>query len=480
MIVAINFEGKILLFNKKSEKVTGYSRHEVLGKDLIKLMIHEDRQKDLNDLLATYKKDRAIPLMDSQLPLVTKDNRVLLTSWNANPLRDYEGRIIGLIGVGHDITAMKRLEERLMVSEKLRTLGELASGVAHHFNNLLSIILRRTELIEKQLAEKGITLPDLEVIRRVSLDGAETVKRIQNFGRQEQPNTFEGIDINELLKEVIEITSSKWRDDCLKAGIRIQVHGKFDSLPPVLGHSADLKELFTNLILNAVDAMPKGGVITIETKREKDLVAIYCRDEGIGIDEETKKRIFDPFFTTKGMEGNGLGLSIAYDIVRRHRGDISVDSSPAQGTTFKVEFPMQKSFDLGASLQNSKPVSEFSPQHILLIDDEKDYRDSTAELLRSYGHQVDTACNGREALGKINQGRPIDVVLSDLTIPDISGWEIIDRIKSLRKKTKIIVISGHGGFLIKEDISKRGIDAVLSKPCTVEEVQQAIQKVLQV
>ena len=478
MIIAVDFNGSALLFNRKIEKCTGYSRDEILGKNLIEALIPRERKKELYDLLLSYKNEHVIPVMDTQFPLKIKDGRILLTSWNANGLRDYDGQPIGMIGVGHDITAMKRLEERLHVSEKLRTLGELASGVAHHFNNLLGIVLRRTEILEKHLSGRPNLITDLEVIRRASLDGAQTVKRIQNFAKQEKP-LFVDIDLNEILQEVVEITTVKWRDDALKAGVKIQVDSTFSKIPKISGNAPDLKELFTNLILNAVDSMPNGGRIFLETRLEDDHIVAICRDEGIGMGNETLQKIFDPFFTTKGTKGNGLGLSLAYDIVRKHKGDITVTSETGKGTEFKVSFPP-------AQLGQATTTDEFKVenkqkvlgQSVLLIDDEEDYRNSTAELLKDFGHKVYTAASGSEALNYLgNQDIQLDVVLSDLTMPDMSGWEVIDQIKSCSKETKVIVVSGHGGFLENNDLKKHSVDYVLSKPCTVDQVHEAIEKV---
>lgn len=478
MIIAVDFNGNALLFNRKIEKCTGYSRDEILGRNLFEILIPKEKRKELYGLLLSYKNERVIPVMDTQFPLNTKDGRILLTSWNANGLRDYDGQTIGMIGVGHDITAMKRLEERLHVSEKLRALGELASGVAHHFNNLLGIVLRRTEVLEKRLTGRPNLISDLEVIRRASLDGAQTVKRIQNFAKQEKP-LLNAVDLNEIIQEVVEITSVNWRDDAHKAGIRIQVDSTFSKIPKILGNAPDLKELFTNFILNAVDAMPTGGRIFLETRLEDEVVVVICRDEGLGMDKETLQRIFDPFFTTKGNKGNGLGLSLAYDIVRKHKGEISVVSESGKGAEFKISFPQIPSKDFYYPDQkplkrSKKPVGK----HILLIDDEEDYRTSTAELLKDYGHTVYTAGSGMEALSYLGKKNfKLDIVLSDLIMPDMSGWDVIDKIKSKSMETKVIVVSGHGGFLENKDIKKHLIDYVLSKPCTVDQVQAAIEKV---
>ncbi|MFC2075248.1 response regulator [Bdellovibrionota bacterium] len=476
MIVAIDFQGRALLFNKKIEKVSGYDRDEILGKNLIDLFAPKDHQAELRNRLRSYKEGRSMPLMDSQYPLLTKDGRTILTSWNANVLRDYDGKEIGLIGVGQDITAIKRLEERLKVSEKLRTIGELASGVAHHFNNLLGVLLRRTELLIGKLKDRPEAFLDLESIKRTCLDGAEVVKRIQNFARQENPEKFDPIYINDLLSEVIEITRPKWRDDCLKEGALIQVETNFDNVSPTTGNSAELKELFTNLILNSVDAMPQGGIISVSTNMEDGSIIIRFRDNGVGMDQKTVKRIFDPFFTNKGSKGNGLGLSIVYDTVRRHKGDISVNSSLGKGTEFVVRLPIRTPIQITTTPTENK--EERTPKKILLLDDEKDYRFSTAELLKLIGHDVTAAATGEEAIGFINNDDSFDVMLSDISLPDMDGWEVIEKIKKKRSNIKVIVISGHGASLENQDERIPSVDLFLHKPCAVEEVDEAITKVM--
>ena len=248
------------------------------------------------------------------------------------------------------IDELKAAQNRLIQSEKLRALGNLASGMSHDFNNVLAAILGRTQLLLRQVSEVAIQenakqnlLKRLRVIQQLASDGAETVKRIQKFARTYKTTSekdFKKLDINAIVREVVEITKLKWKNEAKLKGIEIEIHTELGELFNPKGDPTEIREVLTNMISNSIDALSDGGKIEITTKMRDDRVVVKVMDNGLGMIEEIKNRIFEPFFTTKKEKGNGLGLSVAYGIISRHNGEITVESEPGEGTTFTITLPV--------------------------------------------------------------------------------------------------------------------------------------------
>ncbi len=233
---------------------------------------------------------------------------------------------------------LREAQAQLVLSAKLNALGEMAGGVAHDFNNILAAILGRTQLLLHDVQDPEVRR-QLQVVEQAALDGANTVRRVQEFTRVRQDESFETLDVNRVLLGVVELTRPAWEAGAKRRGIAIGVELDLRSTLPLAGNASELREVFTNLVLNAVDAMPWGGHLSISTADQEREVEVVIRDDGIGMDEETCSRVFDPFFTTKQVKGTGLGLSVAYGIVTRHRGTIAVASEPNLGTQFTLAFP---------------------------------------------------------------------------------------------------------------------------------------------
>jgi signal transduction histidine kinase len=233
---------------------------------------------------------------------------------------------------------LKHTQERMVQAEKLKALGELSAGVAHDFSNLLGGILGHAQLMLRDI-EDPKQRKRLIQIERAARDGAETVESILEFTRTQPHRPFEAVDLNEVVRETIAMARPKWENETRVYGTPLDVRMDLGDIPLVEGHPVKLREVLTNLLFNAVDAMPDGGCITVLTGSEGDTVLLAVRDTGIGIPEEVQSRIFDPFFSTKGTLGTGLGLSVAYGIIGQHGGHITVDSTPGQGSTFTLCFP---------------------------------------------------------------------------------------------------------------------------------------------
>lgn len=242
---------------------------------------------------------------------------------------------------------LKRAQDRLIQTEKLRALGQMAGGVAHDFNNILTSILGRVQLISRKLEKQGIEKPEdlssgLKSIEESAADGTEILSRIQKFTKARRDTTLSPVDLNHIVEDALEMTQACWQNAAILSGIRIDVKKDLREVGPVWGDSTELREVVTNLILNAVDAMPEGGTLSLKTEQDQNFVYLKVTDTGIGMSEEIKDRVFEPFFTTKETKGTGLGMSVVHNIISRHDGGIHVKSSPGQGSSFTIKLPKCK------------------------------------------------------------------------------------------------------------------------------------------
>jgi signal transduction histidine kinase/CheY-like chemotaxis protein len=374
-----------------------------------------------------------------------------------------------------EIKAREQLEEELINAERLRALGEMSGGVAHDFNNILGAILGRAQLLLEKIKNPDVK-KGVEIIEKAALDGAETVRRIQEFTRvRVDERTFIPLDINQVIADSIEFTRTRWKNESEAWGRPIEMVCDYGSIPQMMGDPSGLREVFTNLIINAVDAMPKGGVIRISTHVEEDLVIIEVKDSGIGMSIEVQKRTFDPFFTTKGTRGSGLGLSICYGIIARHKGEIKLESRIGKGTTFKIHLPL----NLPGEAPKTLPEVEDTmiAARILVVDDDEMMRSVLTDILIQSGCHVDEVGLGREGIELFSRDQ-YDMVLTDLGLEDMSGWEVAQNIKARSPSTPIALITGWGMQLGEDETRSRGVDFVVSKPFRLEELRDVINRAL--
>ncbi len=377
-----------------------------------------------------------------------------------------------------DVTAVRKLQEQVAVSDKLRALGELASGVAHDFNNVLAVILGRCQLMARRTDDDTI-LKGLSIIEKAASDGGQTVKRIQDFARMRKEATHGVHDVGDLVTDVVEITRSIWKNKAEGRGVHIKVDTRIGHTGKITGNAAELREALTNLVVNAVDAMPEGGSLTFTTSDEevdgKSVVRLDFSDTGIGIPEEAQGLIFDPFFSTKGNLGTGLGLSITYGIITRHRGTVALESAVGKGTTFTLRFPVALDTD-GAD--TTKAVNHpFIPATILVVDDEPEIRTVLKEGLTQAGYRVVDAEGGREAIKLLNLAR-YDMVLTDLGMPEVTGWDVVKAAGDMRSEAILGLVTGWGETLDPNRVRQANITFVVSKPFDLESLLQEVRGAL--
>jgi signal transduction histidine kinase/ActR/RegA family two-component response regulator len=375
---------------------------------------------------------------------------------------------------------LKLAQDQIIQAEKLRAMGEMASGVAHDFNNVLAVVLGNIQLLLYQLDHLS---PEeiregLKIIEQSSKDGAETVRRIQEFTGVRRDKEFVSLSLNEIITEVVNITQPRWKDQTQKKGIQVGLAAQLGEIPLIMGSPSELREVLTNIIFNAVDAMPEGGKLTIATQPQAEgWVEVRIADTGIGMTEEVKKRIFDPFFTTKGVTNSGLGMSVSYGIIKRHGGEILIESELGKGTTFIIHLPTGYGEEETA-VKEVTPIKESRQARILVIDDEDSVRDILSRMLKTKGHQVVVASNGEEGIEQF-RSQPFDLVFTDLGMPKISGWEVGKTIKGINPKIPIAMITGWGMELDREKMSESGIDLIVSKPFNFDQVIHLVSEAME-
>ncbi len=475
-IIVWDPELRITRFNRAFEHLTGYTADEVIGQELSMLFPEASRDKSLSKIARTLR-GQYWELVE--IPILRKDGDIRLALWNSANIYVPDSKIlVATIAQGTDITERKNVEEALVRSEKLKALGEMAAGVAHDFNNLLAIILGNAQLLERGMERyKSEEIKErLKILVRTAEEGGKTVRRLQHFTcREASRQHFTRIDLNEIVRSAIASISPRWKDEAEANGTAIRIKEKLGKLPPLLGSRSELMEVLTNLIFNALEAMPEGGEITVKTEAKENEVYFYFTDSGKGIPKKIKGKIFDPFFTTKGPQASGLGLSVSCGIIERHQGKIKVDSTEGKGTTFTISIPIP--LQTPQDEEKLEAPEKISSRKILLIDDEEGIRDVLGTIFKDEGHRVTLAGTGTKGLDQFKQS-DFDLVLADLGMPEMSGWELAKKIKEIDPGIPVGLITGWGVAITKEKMKEEGVDFILLKPFDCTKVLKEVQTVL--
>ena len=389
--------------------------------------------------------------------------------------------------LSHYITEQERIREQFSQMEKLSALGELASGVAHDFNNTLAGILGRAQLLQRTDDEEKLRR-GLDIIIKTAEDGAKTVKRIQDFARQRRDHNFELVSIDQIMMEASEITRPRWKNCAEASNIYISLDLQIGSNAMVMGDDSELREVLVNMVFNAIDAMPEGGTLTLSSRTEGKQVIVKVTDTGVGMYPEVRSRIFDPFFTTKGAAGLGLGLAVSFGIIRRHGGNIEVESQYGRGSEFCVTLPVAQMAETPVVKREladepQKPLTltmahagELPPTRMLVVDDEDFVRDLLRDILEGENCEVKLAADGTEALALFRE-HEFDAVFTDVGMPGMSGWELAREIRQLNEGIPIAIITGWGELVGSHEQRAAGVDWVVAKPFTADRIADLIREI---
>ncbi|MCC7264598.1 MAG: GAF domain-containing protein [Candidatus Latescibacteria bacterium] len=451
-LVTISPEGKITDANHATEIATGYTRAELLGTDFSDYFTEPDQAR------GGYQQVFLAGLVrDYPLELRHRDGPVTSVLYNASVFRDTAGAVIGVFAAARDITARKRIEKELIQIQRLRAVGELSAGVCHNLNNLLSGVLTPGELL-RMSSNDPKTQRLAGLIVEAGTRAAELVHRLHQSvrGGPAQPPT--PVALNQTIDKVVQLTQPRWKDQPEQKGLAIEVKTELAELPLIKATPSELHDLLTNLLINAVDALPAGGQIHIRTALDGAFVRLDFSDTGIGMDEETRLRVFEPFFTTKATVGTGLGLSTLHNSVTQWGGKVSVASAPGQGTTFTLRFPVWQEAAPAAGAPD--PAAPARPGQVLIIDDDQMIGKVLKEALGAR-HQVEIHTDGKQALAQLQAGQ-YDVAILDLGMPGISGDQVARRMQEVDPAMARILFSG---WVLEADDPRRQLfDLAIQKP----------------
>jgi|GEM_PF-3574333 len=359
--------------------------------------------------------------------------------------------------------------------EKIRVMGNLAGGVAHDFNNLLAGIIGWAETLQDP-ARRDELDHGLETILKAARDGAAAVRRLQDFTRVRRGSEFEAVNVADAVKSCVEFTRGRWEGDALRSGYSIRMQTEVDPELYVRGNPTELREVLTNLILNSVHALARGGIITLTAAAEGDKVHLAVEDDGVGMTEEVRESIFDPYFTTKGREGSGLGMSIVYSIIMRHQGTLRVDSAPGEGTRVHIELPRtEPAPKTSAAALDDAAKSESG--RILVVDDEPAILELLTGLLERRGYEVSSAHDGAAAF-RLLEASTFDLVLTDLGMVPLTGFDVARKARQLHPQIKVAMVTGWAGEMDAAAARRQFVDAVVTKPFSLPRVLEVVKNLL--
>ncbi|MBI1930043.1 response regulator [Candidatus Poribacteria bacterium] len=387
------------------------------------------------------------------------------------------------------LAELRATQKQNVQQERLRAIGQMASGIAHDFNNALTPILGFSELLlnrPENMEDREKTTRFLQMMRTAAQDAANAVHRLREFYRvRGRGEIFRPVDLNQLVEGAIMLTQPRWKDQTQGQGILIRMETDLlQPVPAIAGSESNLRDALTNLIFNAVDAMPKGGTITIRTRIDSDHVLLEVSDTGVGMTEEVRQRCLEPFFSTKGEQGSGFGLALVYGILQRHEGTIDVESELGAGSTFRIRLPIQTEHAPDAELRSARQAatgqrSGVKPPsrslRVLVVEDEPMIHQMLTTYLTSYGHTTEVATNGTEGLEKF-QASQFDVVVTDRAMPEMGGDQLAAAIKEIMPNVPVIMLTGFGDLMNAVDEKPAGVDMILSKPVGLTEFRAALEK----
>jgi DNA-binding response OmpR family regulator len=449
-----------------------------------KHFITADRLQILNLLLSTYE-----AAMQRNAELSSTRDTLRQTNLDLRQLTlDLEDRVLMRtreLELSNE--ALRQAQQALIQQERLRALGQMASGIAHDINNAISPIALYTEsMLERETNLSSEARDRLVTIQRAIDDVAQTVARMREFYRPREPElALADVGLNRLVQQIIDLTRARWSDQPQRRGIMIDLRlGLAPDLLDVRGADNEIRDALTNLIFNAVDAMPEGGVIEVRTSMPTVAaqggaptrhVWLEVSDTGVGMDEETRRRCLEPFFTTKGERGTGLGLAMVYGMAQRHGCALEIDSKPGAGTTIRLIFPVSSA---ASPTVVRAPVLQMPTRslRILVVDDDSVLNESLRSALQQEGHHVTVAGGGQAGIDAFRSARqirePFDIVITDLGMPNVDGRQVADSVRATTPDTPIIMLTGWGPLADGERTPQ--VDRLLSKPPRLQELRTAL------
>jgi PAS domain S-box-containing protein len=479
VIYTLDLDGHYTSLNRAGEQLTGYQSAEIVRLSWRELVAPE--YVALVEEMMARKLAGAEVITFYELENITREGRRVPVEVSTQLIHEND-RAAGILGIARDITERRRADEerRTMIRqqaelEKMRSLGQLSAGVAHNFNNVLAAILGRTQLLLRTATDER-QRRSLQVIETAALDAAEIVRRIQTFARSAPAAPFQPVSLAQLVTDAIQLTRTRWEDDARTHGLNYDVRFTSDCVgaDTVSASPSELREVFVNLILNALEAMPAGGRVECRARREGERLVVEVADTGAGIAPASRARIFEPFFTTKGPQGSGLGLAVSYGIVKRHGGEIEVTSEDGAGATFTLRFPAHRA---AGQAGDGRAVAALPRARVLVVDDDAQVRDVLREMLETLGQRVTSVDGAVAARAALSAGQ-FDLLITDFAMPATDGLTLAAEARTLAPRLRVALATGYGESGVAESLTSGLVQAIISKPFQLGEVETALRKLL--
>ncbi len=481
-VFAHDLDGHIVFVNDAACRSTGYTREELLSMYVSDIDPNAVSRQDAERIWHKMEVGQSTRIRSSH---TRKDGSQFPVDIHITAVTLSGRRII--LALAFDITEDLRREEELRKArqhqiehERHRALAEMASGIAHDFNNALSPIQSYAELLlenPEKLDERERALRYLRHIQRSASTATETVRRMRKFYQPREEENFLPVDLDYVVREVVSITQPRWKEEAKAAGKDVKLSTELNAAGEVVGNEAELHEMLTNLIFNAVDAIPDQGTISIRTYPAEDAhVVLEVSDDGMGMSEETRQKCLDPFYTTKGPQGSGLGLSTLQGVVQRHGGELRVESVEGEGTTFRIRLPLREQVEEEGDVGTSQ-ADNVGSLKILAVEDEPSQREVLEEILALEGHRVHLAADGKEGFEKIREDS-YDLMITDRAMPGMNGDQLAAKVKEQKPDQPVVMLTGFGDMMEAGNDYPRNADYLMKKPFSRDSLRKAIRLML--
>jgi len=465
-------KGKIVDINRELLDQFGYQAEEVIGRDFLDF-VPLDFKAYVRGLHGRWASGK-VAQNQYETDLVTQSGETVCCDVRVKRIR-FKSRTAFLLNLTR-LETRKEAERKNLLAGKMDALITMSAGLAGELNRCFEDIIENADDLKTIAGSDNTGLTeDLHEIKNASKKALSTIRKLDTIARMENDNPdMISFDLKKVVKDAVALTSPKWKDEPESRGLNIDLKTYLRSGSPIEGNPEEIREAIINMILNALEAMPQGGDIHLTTEDNVGYAHIYIQDSGVGVPDQIKDRIFDPFFTTRGDDAMGLGLSMAYAIVKRHKGEIEVFSRKEQGTLFNIKLPLASPEQITKPKPDRKKIRN---ARILIIQAEDIIRELLSQLLINKGCRVDTAGSGMEGLGKLKKGK-FDLVIADTGIPDVGGNIFLKKSRKINRKLSIVLITGYEGDDSLDHIEEEAVDLVLMKPIDVNRAVKQVSEVL--
>ena len=472
IIVIMDIDGNFEFINNKFSQTTYYTSNEIIGKGISLLQSDKETSevfKEMRDEIASGEEWRGV------LCLRKKDGALCLKYTIAQPVKNISGDIIFSVLILQKVAEREKRRDELLQLEKMNSVRTIVAGIAHEFNNILAVVHGNAEVLEDGFENEKELKKGLHNIKKASDEGAGIVRDMITIAQSDK-DTSEHLffDLKQLIIQAIEAVMPGWKNIAYFSEMKYKIdRNGMKRVPGVFCNPTELREVFVNIINNALDAMPDGGRISFSTWSNEDTVFVEISDTGMGMSEEVKNRIFDPFFTTSRPERTGLGMGVAYSIITRHGGKIGVESEEGKGTTLTLSLPINNETKQQILSSRSAPDKVAKGLSILVVDDEEEICNILDKFFSRVGHMVKAVSSGAEAI-ELAKKEDFDIVICDLTMPGVTGHDVIKALNELDKVPKIGVSTGSIEDYSSAEANALKADFIINKPFRLLELANKI------